>query len=86
MSSAVPRTMERTWDPGSELLVLFTDGMTDARDRFDARYGEEAVLDVVMAHRALSPKAIVDQVLLALQQHIGDVPRRDDLTMVITRT
>ena len=86
MSSAVPRTMERTWDAGSELLVLFTDGMTDARDRFDQRFGEEAVLDVVMEHRASSPSNIVDQVLLRLQQHIGDVARRDDLTMVITRT
>ena len=86
MSSAVPRTTERTWDPGSELLVLFTDGMTDARDRFDQRFGEDAVLDVVMANRAMSPKMIIEQVLLALQQHTGDVPRRDDLTMVIART
>ena len=86
MSSAVPRTMERVWDPGAELLVLFTDGMSDARDRFDQRFGEEAVLDVVVAHRTATPRTIVDQVIMRLRQHMGDVLQRDDLTMVITRT
>jgi sigma-B regulation protein RsbU (phosphoserine phosphatase) len=85
MSAAVPRTVERTWDPGSELLVLFTDGMTDARDRFDHRFGEQAVLDVVTAHQNAPPKVILEHVLTRLQQHMGDVMRRDDLTMVITR-
>ena len=85
MSRAVPRTTERTWDPGSELLVLFTDGMTDARDRFDKRFGEEAVLDAVCANMSASPRVILEQVLARLQQHTGDVLRRDDLTMVIAR-
>jgi sigma-B regulation protein RsbU (phosphoserine phosphatase) len=85
LSAAVPRTVERTWDPGSELLVLFTDGMTDARDRFDKRFGEEAVLEVVNAHQNAPPKVILEHVLNRLQQHMGDVMRRDDLTMVITR-
>jgi sigma-B regulation protein RsbU (phosphoserine phosphatase) len=86
MSAAVPRTVERTWDPGSELLVLFTDGMSDARDRFDQRFGEESVLEIVREHMSLAPRAIIEQVLTKLQQHIGDVLRRDDLTMVITRS
>ena len=86
MSVAAPRTVERTWDPGTELLVLFTDGMTDARDRFDQRFGEEAVLDVIVAHRTATPRSIIEQVLMRLQQHTGDVLRRDDLTMVIART
>lgn len=85
MSAAVPRTVERTWDPGSELLVLFTDGMSDARDRFDQRFGEETVLEIVREHMTSPPTVIVEQVLTRLQQHIGDVLRRDDLTMVIAR-
>lgn len=86
MSAAVPRTMERTWDPGSELLVLFTDGMTDARDRFDQRFGEESVLEVVRENMTSPPRVIVEQVLARLQQHTGDILRRDDLTMVIARS
>jgi sigma-B regulation protein RsbU (phosphoserine phosphatase) len=86
MSAAVPRTGERTWDPGSELLVLFTDGMTDARDRFDQRFGEESVLEVVRENMTAPPRVIVEHVLARLQQHTGDVLLRDDLTMVITRS
>ena len=85
MSAAVPRTTERTWDPGSETLVLFTDGMTDARDRFDQRFGEQNVLDEVTANLTSPPKVILERVLARLQQHTGDVIRRDDLTMVIAR-
>ena len=85
MSAAVPRTVERTWDPGSELLVLFTDGMSDARDRFDQRFGEETVLEIVRENMTSPPRVIVEQVLARLQQHIGDVLRRDDLTMVVAR-
>lgn len=86
MSAAVPQTVERTWDPGSELLVLFTDGITDARDRYDKRFGEDAVLEIVVAHQAAPPRLIIEQVLSRLQQHTGDVLRRDDLTMVIARS
>ena len=86
MSAAIPRTMERTWDPGSELLVLFTDGMSDARDRFDQRFGEETVLETVREHMTAPPRVIVERVLDRLQAHIGDVLRRDDLTMVVARS
>lgn len=85
MTALVPPTQERAWDAGSDLLVVFTDGLTDARNRFDRRFGEQATLDVVRAHRSAPPKAILEQVLARLQQHTGDVTRRDDLTLVIAR-
>lgn len=85
MTSRVPSTQEWVWNPASDLLVLFTDGMTDARDRFDQRLGEKAVTDIVVQHRHEEPEQILQQVLARLQQHIGDVIRRDDLTMVIAR-
>lgn len=85
MTPAVPATQERPWDPGTDLLVIFTDGLTDARNRFDQRFGEPAVLEAIQAHRSAAPKAILDQVLARLQHHTGDVTRRDDLTVVIAR-
>lgn len=85
MAAVVPATQEREWHPGADLLVLFTDGMSDARDRFDARLGEARVTDVVRAHRMESPEEILQHVLGRLQQHMGDVMRRDDLTMVVAR-
>jgi len=85
MTALVPPTEEREWEPGLDLLVLFTDGVSDARDRFDARLGEAGITDVVRAHRRELPEEILQRVLTRLQLHMGDVMRRDDLTMVIAR-
>jgi phosphoserine phosphatase RsbU/P len=74
------------WRPGEDLLLLFTDGVSDARNRADARLGEQAVLDLVREHRAEHPREIVDRVVAALRNHTGDVPLRDDLTLVVVRS
>ena len=86
MSDRVPVTVERPWSPDSDLLLLFTDGVSDARDRFDQRLGEAGITDVVRDNRTGSPSAILELVLARLQQHMGDVMRRDDLTIVIARS
>lgn len=85
MTDAVPSTVERSWEPGMDLLLLFTDGVSDARNRFDQRIGETAVTDAVRQVRTRNPEVILDHVLAGLQQHMGDVIRRDDLTLVIAR-
>jgi sigma-B regulation protein RsbU (phosphoserine phosphatase) len=48
MSEAFPGVSTINWQPGSDLLVLFTDGVSDARNKGGGRLGEQAVL----AHRA----------------------------------
>ena len=81
-----PHCQSLSWRPGEDLLLLFTDGVSDARNRADARLGEQAVLDLVREHRAEHPRAIVDRVVAALRHHTGDVPLRDDLTLVVVRS
>ncbi len=86
MVSDAPRALERPWAAGSDLLVLFTDGISDARDRAGDRLGEQAVLDIFVKHRAEAPNVIVDRVFEVLRQHMGDTPKRDDLTLVVLRS
>ncbi len=85
MVSDAPAVRDCPWIPGSDLLVLFTDGITDARGRNDERLGEAAVLEVVAAHHAEDPAAILERVFDLLRHHMGDTPRRDDLTLVLLR-
>jgi hypothetical protein len=40
----------------------------------------------VRAHRAAEPEAILEQVIEMLDQHRGEVPPRDDLTLVVLRS
>ena len=86
MVDAGPRGAARPWARGIDLLVLFTDGISDARNRADERLGEEAVLQTITAHRTLPAAEIVERVFSVLTQHMGDVPSRDDLTLVVLRS
>jgi sigma-B regulation protein RsbU (phosphoserine phosphatase) len=81
-----PMAMTRPWRTGEDLLLLFTDGISDARDRRGVRLGEQVVLDTVVANRGREPARIVDLVFEALALHTGDTPRRDDLTLVVVRS
>jgi serine phosphatase RsbU (regulator of sigma subunit) len=56
------------------------------RDDIGARLGEGPVLDIVCRHRTEPPARILERVFAALQAHIGDVVRRDDLTLVLVRS
>ena len=77
---------ERGWRTGEDLLLLFTDGISDARNRQGVRFGEEVVLDIVLTNRDQPPEVIVERVFHALDQHAGDSPRPDDLTLVLVRS
>jgi sigma-B regulation protein RsbU (phosphoserine phosphatase) len=71
---------------GGDVLVLFTDGITDARNREGQRLDEGPVLEVVVKHRDEPPAQIAGRVFAMLDNHTGDTPRRDDLTLVILKS
>lgn len=81
-----PTTSVRPWRAGEDLLVLFTDGVSDARGRDGSRLGEEPVLEAVRALRHGAPDAVAQRVFDVLEAHTGDAPPRDDLTFVALRS
>jgi sigma-B regulation protein RsbU (phosphoserine phosphatase) len=81
-----PGTTRHDWTPARDLLVLFTDGVTDARNQTGERLGEEPILDVVRAHRGAPPEEILGHVMALLDAHTDSAPRRDDLTIVLLRS
>jgi sigma-B regulation protein RsbU (phosphoserine phosphatase) len=74
------------WQKGSDMLVLFTDGIVDARNAAGDRLGETAVLDLVTKNRAKAPADIVASVFDMLEKYSGDVSSPDDLTLLILKT
>lgn len=72
-----------SWRRGDR-LVLFTDGITDARDARDQRLGEGAVLDMLatMTHGE-SPDAMLDALFTQVESHTRRTALRDDLAAVI---
>ena len=69
-----------------DILLLFTDGIADARNAEGKRLDEEPVLDCVKEHREKTPAQIAARVFELLDTYTGDVPRRDDLTLVVLKS
>jgi sigma-B regulation protein RsbU (phosphoserine phosphatase) len=85
MGSAPARGTTRLWN-SDDLLLLFTDGVSDARNRMGERLGEEIVVELARQYRDETPAQIVDRIFYMLDQHTGDTRRRDDLTIVALRS
>lgn len=76
-----------TMRPG-DLLVLYTDGVTETRGRADGEwqeYGVERLLAAVKAHRTEPAETIVEEVFEDLARFSRDRPAADDRTLVIVR-
>lgn len=78
---------ERTarWSPGEDLLLLFTDGLSDRL--VDARQssGEEQILRTVAANRSRAPGEILDLLFEMSREAVPSIPS-DDRTAVVLRT
>jgi sigma-B regulation protein RsbU (phosphoserine phosphatase) len=79
-------SVKRAWDAAADRLVLFTDGVSDARNHRGDRFGEERVLDIVRRSRGETADAVVDRVFDALHRFLGRAAVRDDLTVVVVRS
>lgn len=75
---------EHQLDPG-DLLLLFTDGITETRAPNLVFFGEQRMLDVVVAHRERSAAEIVEAVFQAVGDFSGDGVQQDDRTMVAVK-
>ncbi|MHB1863702.1 MAG: PP2C family protein-serine/threonine phosphatase [Gemmatimonadaceae bacterium] len=81
-----PSSARRKWDAGGDVLLLFTDGVSDARNRDGERFGEDRVIEIVRRHRAEASGAIVERVFKAVERFLRGVRARDDLTVVVLRS
>ena len=83
---ATPGSIQRKqvpWSVGHDLLVLWTDGLVDARNDEGEPFGEARLLAEVCARRNEPPEAIV-QAVLAAAEAFGGHPI-DDRTLLVLR-
>jgi serine phosphatase RsbU (regulator of sigma subunit) len=68
--------------PG-DVLLLYTDGVTDAQDGQGAFFSSEKLLATVQINLRRSTEEIQDAILTAIHQFAGGVPQFDDITLVV---
>jgi phosphoserine phosphatase RsbU/P len=70
--------------PGDSML-LYTDGLSEARDIHDAEYGIERLTKLLRDARASSPQAMINVCLEDLKTFSGGARKSDDLTIMAVR-
>jgi len=75
-----------TLEPG-DLLLLYTDGLTEASntqgEEYGEEYGEERLAEVVRAHRHQPARAVIEAVTADIDRYAGELATGDDRTMVV---
>ena len=70
--------------PG-DLLVFYTDGVTEAMNASRDLFGEERLQAAVAANAGASAQEVLDAILDAVREFTGDVEQSDDITLFVVR-
>ena len=68
-----------------DVLVAFTDGISEAMNAADQAWGEERVTTAIQDHRAEAPRELIRHVMVEADAHVADAPQHDDMTLVVLR-
>ncbi len=68
--------------PG-DLVLCYTDGVTEAMSPDDEEFGEERLLEVATAHIGKPAADVIDAVRAAVEAHTRGAPQHDDLTLLV---
>jgi sigma-B regulation protein RsbU (phosphoserine phosphatase) len=87
----LPSTQFQEWkdrkallEPG-DVLILYTDGVTDASGSEEQRFGLERLRQVVSTHRHLSAAELADTIHEAVENFVGGAPQIDDFTLLVAK-
>jgi sigma-B regulation protein RsbU (phosphoserine phosphatase) len=69
----------------SDILVLYTDGITEATNSAGEEFGESHLLATIRSHSHLSPASLLQTVVRAVQQFSSGSEQQDDITLVVAR-
>jgi phosphoserine phosphatase RsbU/P len=68
-----------------DLLVLYSDGITESRSPDDTMFGDEQLAGLIKTYHELSPEAIIEKIKIALSGFAGRDSFDDDVTCIVIR-
>jgi sigma-B regulation protein RsbU (phosphoserine phosphatase) len=70
--------------PG-DVLVAFTDGISEAMNLEDEEWGEERLVEAIRSSQGGSAQQLLEHLFAAATQFAGAAPQHDDMTLVVLR-
>jgi serine phosphatase RsbU (regulator of sigma subunit) len=68
-----------------DTLVLFTDGLPEARNEKGEEFGDERLCQVIRENHNLTAAQIKETVLEEIMNFVGETPLHDDLTFIVMK-
>ena len=68
-----------------DILVLYTDGITEAMNREHDLFGEDNLIEVIKSNASLTAQEIRTRIIQAVNFFVGDAPQHDDMTLVVAK-
>ena len=68
-----------------DMLVLYSDGVTEANNLAFEEFAEDRFIEVLQLHRDEPANAIVQAVTSALAEFAGVAPQADDITLLVAK-
>lgn len=64
------------------MLLIYTDGLTEAENDLQEQHGEERLLELVRKDKLVSAESTVNMILSDVATHVGSAGQSDDLTIL----
>ncbi len=80
-----PYSEEHIRIESGDMLVLYSDGVTEATNQDYDEFGEERLIEVLQRNRNAPATQIVDEVTTALAEFTAGAPQADDITLVVAK-
>jgi sigma-B regulation protein RsbU (phosphoserine phosphatase) len=68
-----------------DVLVAYTDGISEAMNGANEEWGEERFMAVVTPNRKLPASALIEQLMTAADAFVAGAPQHDDMTLLVVR-
>ena len=68
--------------PG-DVLLLYTDGITEAQNAQEAFFDEDRLQEIIRASLGRSARDIQDNLIAQVGAFVGDAPQSDDITLMV---
>ncbi|MBI1805183.1 MAG: PP2C family protein-serine/threonine phosphatase [Ignavibacteriae bacterium] len=85
MKARVPYLEGEVRFGSGDLLVLFTDGVSEAMNALDEEWGEERLEATAREYFHESPERILSSIVAAVKEHSRSVSQSDDITLVVAK-
>lgn len=68
-----------------DMLVMYTDGVSESMSENAEEFGEERLRNLVLEMDDCTAEEGVRRIISAVQEHAGDAPQSDDITLLVVR-